>query len=342
MVNRLPDNLQAPVLAEVAPERRQAIENNHSATHLMHAALHRVLGDHALQKGQDVDDHRLRFDFSHFQKVTPEEIQRIEDLVNEKIRENIRLEEDRNLPMEEAKAAGAMMLFGEKYGDLVRMITFDENFSRELCGGTHVPATGEIGLFKIVSEGAVAAGIRRIEAITAEKAQAYLRAELAELQEVRELVKSPQHVAKAVAKLLEENRALQKEVDKLTAAKAGNIKDDLLQQVESVGGINFLAARVPLEDSGAIKTLVFQLEQEIDQAFVLIGAVVNDKPQLMLAIDKDLTEARSLHAGNIIRELAKEIRGGGGGQPFFASAGGSDAGGLDRALNKAKELLTDQ
>ncbi len=340
IVDRMPEMLEAPVLAEVDANRRHAIENNHSATHLMHAALHRVLGDHALQKGQNVDDDRLRFDFSHFDKVSEEEIRRIEDLVNEKIRANIPLEEEREVPIEEAKASGAMMLFGEKYGDEVRVITFDRAFSRELCGGTHVPATGHIGLFKIVSESAVAAGIRRIEAITAETAQAYLRRELEELQSVRELLKSPQGAAvKAVNKLLDENKTLQKEIEKLTAAQAGNIKDELKGKVESINGLNLIAARVGLDDAGALKNLVFQLAKEIDNAVILLGAVPKGKPQLMLSIDKPLTESRSLHAGNLIRELAREIRGGGGGQPFFASAGGSDPDGIERALDKARALL---
>jgi alanyl-tRNA synthetase len=338
IVDQLPEKPEAPVRATVEKKRRHATAQNHSATHLMHAALHQVLGSHALQKGQDVDSDRLRFDFSHFQKMTDEEIARVEAIVNEKIRANIQLEEDRNVPIEEARSSGAMMLFGEKYGDAVRVITFDPNFSRELCGGTHVPATGEIGLFKILSEGAVAAGIRRIEAVTAEKAQAYIDRELDELNEIRALFKSPLHPAKNVAGLMEENKALKKEIERLLAAQAGSLKSDLLAKAQTIGDFRFLAARVPIGDSNALKNLAYQLEGELAPAVVVLGAVAADKPQLLVAISKALTESKGLHAGNMVRELAKHIQGGGGGQPFFATAGGKDAGGLDKALAAAQEF----
>ncbi|MCB9291013.1 MAG: alanine--tRNA ligase [Lewinellaceae bacterium] len=339
VVKSLPDNIEGAVRAEVNTSKRQATASNHSATHLMHAALHRILGKHALQKGQDVDDKRLRFDFSHFQKVSDEEVRQIEAIVNEKIRENIALEEEREVPIEKAKASGAMMLFGEKYGEQVRVITFGRDFSRELCGGTHVSATGEIGLFKIVSEGAVAAGIRRIEAITAGQAETFLEEELSELNEIRQLLKNPKNAAKNVAALQEENKQLRKEVEKLLAAQASAMKGELLQKVEPVNGLNFLGARLPLDDNNAIKTLAYQLEEQIDKAVIVFGAEVNGKPQLMIAISRELTEGKGLHAGNMIRELAKEIKGGGGGQPFFATAGGKDASGLDRAIAKAKEMV---
>ena len=340
IVKNLPEDIEGPVRAEVNTGRRQATANNHSATHLMHAALHHVIGQHALQKGQDVDDNRLRFDFSHFQKVTDEEIRQVEALVNQKIRENIPLEEQRAVPIEEAKASGAMMLFGEKYGEQVRVITFGRDFSRELCGGTHVGATGEIGLFKIVSEGAVAAGIRRIEAITAARAEAFLMEELEELNEIRLLLKNPKHAAKNVAALQEENKQLKKEAEKLLATQASAMKGELLQKVEAINGLNFLGARLPLEDSNAIKTLAYQLEEQIDKAVIVFGAEVNGKAQLLIAISRELTESKGLNAGNMIRELAKEIQGGGGGQPFFATAGGKDASGLERAIDKARKMLT--
>lgn len=339
IVDQLPAKPDAPVRATVEKARRQATAQNHSATHLMHAALHQVLGSHALQKGQDVDADRLRFDFSHFQKMTGDEIARVEAIVNEKIRENIQLEEDRNVPIEEARNSGAMMLFGEKYGDQVRVITFDANFSRELCGGTHVPATGEIGQFKILSEGAVAAGIRRIEAVTAEKAQAFFDRELEELNEIRTLFKSPLHPAKNVAALMEENKALKKEIERLLAVQAGSLKGDLKAQVESVNGVKFLSAQVPLSDANALKTLAYQLESELAPVVIVLGAVAGDKPQLLVAVSKELTEAKGLHAGNMIRELAKHIQGGGGGQPFFATAGGKDESGLKKALDAAREFL---
>jgi alanyl-tRNA synthetase len=306
----------------------------------MHAALHRILGSHALQKGQDVDERRLRFDFTHFEKVSDEQMLAIEAMVNEKIRENIALEERRNMPIEEAKKSGAMMLFGEKYGETVRVITFDKNFSRELCGGTHVQSTGEIGLFKILSESAVAAGVRRIEAVTAENAESYYRSELALLQEVRSQLKSSQDPVKAIAALQDENKALKKQVEQLIAEQAGNLKGQLKGQVQPLNGVNLIAAKLPLQDSNAIKTLAYQLEGEIGNACIVFGAVVGEKPQLTIVVSKELTEnGRGLHAGNMVRELAKEIQGGGGGQAFFATAGGKDASGLDRAIDKAKELL---
>ncbi|MCB0571301.1 MAG: alanine--tRNA ligase [Phaeodactylibacter sp.] len=342
IVQKLPADIHAPVRAEVNREKRMATSSNHSATHLMHAALHRVLGSHALQKGQDVDNQRLRFDFAHFQKMADEEIRDVEEMVNQRIRENIPLDEQRNVPIDKAREMGAMMLFGEKYGDMVRVITFDPDYSRELCGGTHVQASGEIGLFKIVSESAVAAGIRRIEAITAEKAEAYIREELAELAEAREMLKAPKNITSSVAKLLEENKLLRKEVEKLLAAQAGALKGELLQKAETADGFRFLSARLPLEDSNAIKTLAYQLEEELKSAVIVFGAEMDGKPQLTVVISRELVEAKGLHAGQIIRELAREIQGGGGGQPFFATAGGKDASGLDRALAKARELVVSQ
>ncbi|RMG84980.1 MAG: alanine--tRNA ligase [Bacteroidetes bacterium] len=340
ILKKMPADPSAPVRAEVNAEMRQATSANHSAVHLMHAALHRVLGTHALQKGQDVDHNRLRFDFSHFGKMTDEEIARVEAMVNQKIRENIALDEQRNIPIEEAKAAGALMLFGEKYGDRVRMITFDPAFSRELCGGTHVRATGEIGYFKILAESGVAAGIRRIEAVTAKAAEDFLNKELGELQAVRALFKSPLQVDKQVADLQEENKKLKKQIEELLAQQAGAIKGSLKAEVREVNGINFLAAKVPIGDSNAIKTLAYQLEKELGNAVIIFGAEIKGKPQLMVTISKNLTEnGRGLHAGNIIRELAKEIKGGGGGQPFFATAGGKDLAGLDKALEKARTLV---
>ena len=338
IVDQLPNNLEAPVQAKVHASKRNATSQNHSATHLMHAALHQVVGEHALQKGQSVDSKRLRFDFAHFAKVTDEELAQIETIVNEKIRENIQLEEVRNMPIEEAKASGAMMLFGEKYGDTVRVITFDKDFSRELCGGTHVAATGEIGLFKIVKEDSVAAGIRRIEAVTANTAEIFVNNQLAELQNVRELLRA-QDVAKSVSALQEENKALKKEVEKLLAAQASNLKSDLKQQFQEKEGMNFLATRVPLGDAGAVKTLAFQLEKEVDKAFVLLASENNGKALLTLIINKDMAAEKDLNAGTLIRELAREIKGGGGGQAHFATAGGKDPGGLDRAVAKAKELV---
>ena len=339
IVKKFPADLSVSVKAEVNAGKRQATSSNHSAVHLMHAALHEVLGNHALQKGQDVDNQRLRFDFSHFSKITDEELAKIEKIVNEKVRLNIPLEE-KLMPIAEAKAAGATALFGEKYGDTVRMITFDKDFSRELCGGTHVPATGEIGSFKILSETGVAAGIRRIEAVTAGKAEAYINKELAELAKIRGLFKNATNTAGNVAVLQEENKKLKKEIEKLLADQASGLKDQLKAKVEQVNGFNFLAAKLPLNDGNAIKTLAYQLESELGNAVIVFGAEVKGKPQVMVAISKELVESHKLHAGNMVRELAKEIKGGGGGQAFFATAGGKDASGLDAAVGKAKGLVS--
>ncbi|GJM34056.1 MAG: alanine--tRNA ligase [Saprospiraceae bacterium] len=339
IINKLPTQFDAEVKAMVDPTTRQATSSNHSAVHLMHAALHEVVGEHALQKGQDVDARRLRFDFSHFQKVTDEEIRRIEEIVNQKIRANIQLEEDRKVPIEEARKSGAMMLFGEKYGDVVRIITFDKDFSRELCGGTHIQATGEIGLFKITSETGVAAGIRRIEALTSKGAEAHLFGELNELNEVRNLLKTTGDVAKGVASLQEENKDLKKQIDKLLQVQAQGEKTQLIQGAEMINGVQFIGAKISLDDAGAIKNLAFQLEKELDNVVAVLGADIKGKPLLTIVISKELVTSKGLHAGNLVRELAKEIKGGGGGQPFFATAGGKDVSGLEKAIAKAKEMI---
>lgn len=340
IVDELPENIKATnIIAEVDATKRSAISKNHSATHLMHAALHQILGEHAVQKGQNVDDERLRFDFSHFQGVSKDELAKIETMVNQKIRANIQLEEVRNMPIEEARASGAMMLFGEKYGENVRVITFDKNFSRELCGGTHVSATGEIGLFKIITESAVAAGVRRIEAITADAAEAYMNAEVAELNAIRDIFKNPQEPAKRVADLYEENKRLQKQIEAMKLEKAASLQQDLRQQFEQRDGFQLLVQQLPLDDATAVKTLAYNLEKEVGNAVIVFGIIANDKPLLTIRISDELAQSKGLNAGTLIRELAKEIKGGGGGQPFFATAGGSDASGMDAALAKAKEII---
>ena len=338
LVKKFPQDFEAPVRAEVHTGRRAATSANHSAAHLMHAALHQILGEHAVQKGQDVDDQRMRFDFNHFERLTDEEVAKVEQLVNEKIRENIMLQEDRALTIAEAKAAGAMMLFGEKYGDLVRMITFDKDFSRELCGGTHVAATGEIGSFKILSETGVAAGVRRIEAVTAAGAQAYVNKELETLHAVKELLKNPRDLAKSVRSLQEDNKALKKQIEQLQAQRAAGLKDELKNRVQNSNGRRVLIQRLDLDDSNSIKTLAHQLDQELAPLVQVYGAVVKDKPQLLVMVSKDLA-GDDLHAGKLVRELAQHIKGGGGGQPFVATAGGKDVSGLDRALEAAAERL---
>ena len=337
VLDKLPSDCSVKVEAKVDIKKRQSTSSNHSAVHLMHAALHNILGKNALQKGQDVDDKRLRFDFSHFQKVTDDELLAIEQMVNEKVRENIQLEEVRHMPIEDAKKLGAMMLFGEKYGETVRVVTFDKNFSQELCGGTHVQATGEIGQFKILAESGVAAGIRRIEAVTADHAEEYLRSQLHELEEVKAALKNVQDPVKAIVSLQEENKSLKKQVEQLLAAQAGALKGQLKGQVEQVNGINFLAAKLPLQDANAIKTLAYNLEAELGNACLVFAADLGGKPLITIRISESLTG--KLNAGNMVRELAKEVQGGGGGQAFFATAGGKDVAGLDRVIAKARGMV---
>ena len=339
IARNLPDDPSKPLRAVVDKERRQLTENNHSATHLLHAALRTVLGDHVRQKGSMLNDQYLRFDFSHFQKVTDEELRRIESMVNERIRENIPREEARNLPLEEAKAAGAMMLFGEKYGDAVRMITFGPDYSRELCGGCHVPATGRIGMFKITAESAVAAGVRRLEAVTANAAEAYLHELEQEVKESRQTLKAQGSLPEAIRQVMEENRGLRRQIEQLQEKLAVNIRADLRRAAVERDGIRYLVAEVPLDDSKVMKNLIFQLDQELSPAVIVLGSIADGKPTLSVTVSKSTAESGAWHAGQMVRDLATHIQGGGGGQPFFATAGGKDPSGLPAALKAARTTL---
>jgi alanyl-tRNA synthetase len=340
IVDKLPKYIQDPSIhCHVDARKRHLTESNHSATHLLHAALRKVLGTHVQQKGSYLDDKTLRFDFSHFQKVTEEELLEIERIVNEKIRENIPLEEARSLPIEEAKKSGAMMLFGEKYGETVRMITFDPGYSRELCGGCHVSHTGKIGYFKITAESAVAAGVRRLEAVTAEAAEQYVSAIERDVNAIKLLLKVKEP-AKAVSDLQEENKRLQKEIERLVQEQANSLREGLRGKAEEVNGVRLLAAVLPLSDANAVKTLAFELERELAPAVVAFGTVSNDKPLLTVKISDELAKERGLNAGTIVRELAqKYLKGGGGGQPFFATAGGSDAAHIGEAVAAVKGYI---
>lgn len=340
IVSKLPADLSGNVNAVVNAGKRQSVSSNHSAVHLMHAALHNILGEHAKQKGQDVDDKRLRFDFSHFQKMTDEELRQLETTVNEKIRQNIPLEEVRNMPIDDAKNSGAMMLFGEKYGETVRVITFDKDFSRELCGGTHVSATGEIGLFKILSESGVAAGIRRIEAVTAAHAEKYLIGQLDQLNKIKGILKGAQDPVKSVVNLQDENKALKKQVEQLLTEKTSELKHKLKKKVKKIDDVNFLASKLTLTDSGSIKNLAMQIEKEVKNAFVVFGAEVKGKPHIALAVSSNLVKSKGLDAGKLVRKLASEIKGGGGGQPTFATAGGKDISGIQRVIKRAEEMFS--
>ena len=326
------------VLAEIDTERRINIEKNHSATHLMLAALREVLGSHIIQRGSYQNDEVTRFDFSHFSKVTDEELRKVEDIVNSKIRENVALDEKRNVPFDDAIALGATATFGEKYGDFVRVITFDPNFSVELCGGTHVKATGEIGLFRFISEGSVSAGVRRVEAVTGVKALELLRQQSDLINELKEILKSTD-LLKAVEQLKAENSVLQKKIETFENATIQAAKIALLSKVENIKGMNLVAQRVNVPNADALKQLAFGLKQNMGKPVVILGAVVNEKPNLAILIDENVVKEKNLNAGTIIREVARLMKGGGGGQPHFATAGGSDIKGLDDAIEAAKTAV---
>lgn len=384
----LPEDVTASVKAVVSNDRKLTAAN-HSATHLLHQALRTILGTHVEQKGSLVNADYLRFDFSHFQKVSEEELQQIEDFVNEKINAAIALNEHREIPIEEAEKQGAMMLFGEKYGDKVRMIQFGD--SKELCGGIHVKNTQNIELFKITSEGSVAAGIRRIEAVTSKGAANYLKEKIDTITKhplsglvsdeiinkinivqnnlLQQYVKvsdmpvlniiSPSNGSlqidvlsnaiadftkiKLDAAIIDElnniKKAMLKEVEQKGKEQAKAIKEQLLTEVKNINGVNVITKKLTAVDSATIKDLAFQLNAQIDNLYLVLGAEINGKPNLTIAISDNLATERKLHAGNIIREAAKEMQGGGGGQPFFATAGGANLNGLDAAMEKALAVL---
>ena len=339
-VNKLPEHKEAKVTAEVDAERRRKIIYNHSATHLLHAALRQVLGDHVQQKGSLVSDKLLRFDFSHFSKMTDEELQKVEQIVNQKIRENIQKGEERNIPIEEAKAKGAMALFGEKYGDSVRVITFDPKFSVELCGGVHVPATGNIGQFKITTETSVAAGIRRIEAITGDTAEAYLNSQEDLVKQIADLLKNPKDIKQAVSQLINEKAELQKALDKEHQKKSGALKEELIKKATEQNGVSVIIDQIELPNADSLKKLSFELKNELEVLFAVLACNIEGKPQISVVISESIVESKGLNAGQIIRDLAKHIQGGGGGQPFFATAGGKNVEGLPQVVESAKELAS--
>ncbi len=336
---KIPQSWPDKVHARVDTNKRRLTENNHTATHLLHSALKMVLGSHVQQKGSLVDDQRLRFDFSHFGKMTREEVFAVESLVNEKIRENISMEEHRDLSMEEAEQMGAVALFGEKYGKKVRVVAFDHAFSSELCGGTHVQATGQIGLFTIVAEGAIAAGIRRVEALTGKMAEQHMREKREELQAVYERLDNPKDSLSALDQLLKQYQEMRKQLMALQQQQLGRQVDELVKQAEQLNGVNYIATRVDM-DARAAKDLAFQLKGRVDNLFLVIGHVAGHKPGITIMISESLVQEKGFHAGNMVRELAIHIKGGGGGQPFFATAGGKDPNGLDRALEESRKFIT--
>ncbi len=334
---QLPANPNEKFTAQVDDQRRLSVARNHSATHLLHEALREVLGPHVEQKGSLVAPDYLRFDFSHFGKMTDEEIAEVERRVNERVLLNLPLEENRAMPMDEARETGAMMLFGEKYGDVVRVIRFGS--SVELCGGTHIGATGAIGSFVLASEGAVAAGVRRIEAFTGEAARRYFTSQIETLNEVRALLKNPSELSKAVADLVEKNAQLSRELESFKKQQAKAIRAELAAQFTEVNGVQFLAARIDLGPA-EIKDIAFSFRSEKANMFAVFGSAAEGKPTITCVISDDLVAARELNAGAVVRELAKSIQGGGGGQAFFATAGGKDPNGLDEAIKKAASFIS--
>ncbi len=334
---KLPSNPAAIFKAVVEGGKRKLTMNNHTATHLLDHALREVLGTHVEQKGSLVNNEYLRFDFAHFQKVSREELDKIQARVNELIRENLVKEENRAVSFDEAKSMGAIALFGEKYGDFVRVIKFGD--SVELCGGTHVPATGQIGSMIITSESAISAGVRRIEAITSDHAEVFVKKNMDELNEVKSVLNNTQNLKKSVEDLLAQNSRLQKQIEEFERKAASGIKQELKNKIQLINGVNVIAEVIQLDSAQAVKDLAFQLKGEIDNLFLALGSVIGGKPSISVMIAENLVAEKGLNAGVVVREAAKEMQGGGGGQAFYATAGGKDISGLAAAVDKARSFV---
>jgi alanyl-tRNA synthetase len=333
---QLPENVEAGFVAKVNTDLRTSTSKNHSATHLMHLALRTILGTHVEQKGSLVNPNYLRFDFSHFSKVSDEELRQVEAFVNTRIEEQLQLVEHRSIPIQQAMEQGAMALFGEKYGDTVRMIEFGD--SKELCGGIHVKNTADIWHFKIVSEGAVAAGIRRVEAITGDAVKDFYKNQENTLAEIKEVLKNPQDVLKSVASLQDDNAKLKKQLEQLVKEKIEGLKNTLVADFQEINGIQFLAKQVDLSMSST-KDLAQAIGISKPNAFVFLASIEDNAPNIHCYISKELVAEKGLNAGNVIRELGKLIDGNGGGQPFFASGKGKNVSGINEALEKVVEFL---
>jgi alanyl-tRNA synthetase len=338
ILNGFPESFEGEVTARVNETLRRETMSNHTSTHLLHAALRNILGTHVLQKGSLVATDHLRFDFSHFSKLTKEELGKIEELVNKKIRENI-LRDVQTMTIEEAMKSGAMALFGEKYGNDVRVVTFDKDYSRELCGGTHVQATGMIGFFKIISESGIAAGVRRIEAVSGQAAEKLICQAFDRIQNLESLLGNTKEIEKAIYNLQEENIQLGKQVEKLSAIQFHALKIDLKLKAEQVNGFNFIGAASELGSIDALKKMAYELRNEVENLVGVLGMTAEGKAYLCIIISDNLVKEKSLDAGKMIREISKEINGSGGGQKFFATAGGSNPDGIPKAIATARELL---
>ena len=336
IVEKLPEDVLQTFVAKVDKDKRMLTANNHTATHLLDYALRKVLGTHVEQKGSYVSDEYLRFDFSHFQKMTDEELTEVASIVNRLIRRNLPLEEFRSIPIANAREMGALAVFGEKYGDLVRVIKYGDSI--ELCGGTHVAATGQIGFFKILSESSVSAGVRRIEAITADKAEEYINNTYKNLHEIEKLLKSNKNLMESVRALVEENEGLKKETEKFAKESLRLFKERLKMGMRMCRDIKVIVAQVMVPPA-QMKDVAFQLRGEYDKFILIAGGVAAGKPHLTIMFSNNLVDEFGLNAGQIVREAAQEIKGGGGGQPFFATAGGSDPEGIEKAIKKAEKLV---
>ena len=338
LTKALPKHPEAEFMACVDVDKRRACEANHTATHLIDQALREVLGTHVEQKGSLVTPQSLRFDFSHFQKVTPEEIRQVERLVNSRIRENLPLQDHRDMDIADAKEMGAIALFGEKYGDKVRVVQFGD--SVEFCGGCHAKSTGQLGLFRIVSESSVAAGVRRVEAITGKAAEESIYLQQDIISSVGAFFNNAKDVTAAVRRAIEENSDLKKQVEAAVRERVGQLKGRLIEAAKEVDGVKIIAQVIPMDvDPAAVKDLAFQVAGQLPEStFIVLGSKHDDKPLLTVMVSKDLVSGRSLHAGNLVKEAARLIQGGGGGAPHFATAGGKNTAGLDAAVAKVLEL----
>ena len=336
---KLPVEISSKLIAKINNDERVSTQVHHTATHLMHAALRKVLGKHVAQKGSLVNDEHLRFDFSHFAKVTEDELAKIEAIVNEKIRENIPVV-IKEMKKDEAIALGAMALFGEKYGDIVRVVIIDPDYSIELCGGTHVGNTGELGIFKIKYETAVGAGVRRIEAVSGKAAEGFINEQFEAIRSIRDTLKNPKDISKAIETLVTENGEIKKQSEKFEAKYLFSLKNDLLKKVETINDINFIGQIVDVPNPDSLKKICFSLKNDLKNFFIILAAAVDSKPHVAIMIDESIVAAKNLQAQKIIKEkIAPLIKGGGGGQTTLATAGGQDAGKLKEVIDEVKKLL---
>ena len=337
-VDEIPADFNGDVIATVDAVVRKKTTIHHSSTHLLQAALQHVLGKHIAQKGSLNNSEYMRFDFSHFAKMTDDEIEQVENLVNKKIRQNIPVV-IKEMSKDDAVKLGAMALFGEKYGDVVRVVIMDEKYSIELCGGTHVGSTGELGLFKITSESAVAAGVRRVEAVCGELALQFVNEKISQLANVNTELKNPKDSVKAIQSLIEENSSLKKEIEKFQNEKVEIIKQSLRTKIRNQNDVHVLIEKVDEVNADGLKKIQFDLKNEFDNLYFVAATISNGKPLISVILSENIVKDKKLHAGNLVKELAKAIKGGGGGQPFYATAGGTDVSGIETVLKQAEELF---